>query len=87
MDEQERREQAVKRLKAKREFWGHVVAYVLVNGLLVVVWAMTNHIGSHFWPMWPLLGWGIGLGFHAWDVFQKPLSEGVIRKEMEKGGQ
>ena len=37
MDEQERRETAVKRLKEKREFWSHVMAYVLVNGLLVVI--------------------------------------------------
>ena len=86
MDEEERREAAVKRLKAKREFWGHVVAYVLVNGLLVVIWAVTSDSG-HFWPMWSMLGWGIGLGFHAWDTFQKPISEEAIRKEMEKGTQ
>jgi len=85
MDEQERRETAVKRLKEKREFWQHVAIYVLVNALLVAVWAVTNN-GSHFWPMWPLLGWGIGLGFHAWETFQKPISEEAIRKEMEKGG-
>ena len=84
MDEQERREAAVKRLKAKREFWQHVVIYVLVNALLVAVWAVTND-GSHFWPMWPLLGWGIGLAMHAWDTFQKPISDEAVRKEMEKG--
>jgi len=84
MDEEERRKAAVKRLKDKREFWGHVIAYILVNGLLVVVWWVTSD-GGFFWPMWPLLGWGIGLGFHAWDVFQKPISEEAIRKEMEKG--
>jgi hypothetical protein len=84
MDEQATREAAIKRLKAKREFWSHVAAYVLVNGLLVVIWAVTSD-GGHFWPMWSLLGWGIGLGFHAWDTFQKPITEGAIRKEMEKG--
>lgn len=84
MDEQERREAAVKRLKAKRDFWQHVVVYVLVNALLVVIWAVTRD-GGYFWPMWPLLGWGIGLGFHAWDTFQNPISEEAIRKEMEKG--
>lgn len=84
MDEQERRAAAVKRLKAKREFWQHVAVYVLVNALLVVVWRVTNYPG-HFWPMWSLLGWGIGVVFHAWDAFQKPISEEAIRKEMEKG--
>ncbi len=84
MDEQERRGAAVKRLKDKREFWQHVVIYVLVNSLLVVVWAVTNE-GTYFWPMWPLLGWGIGLAMHAWETFRRPISEEAIRKEMEKG--
>ncbi|MBN2114843.1 MAG: 2TM domain-containing protein [Acidimicrobiia bacterium] len=86
MDEQERREAAVKRLKAKREFWQHLVVYVLVNALLIVVWWVTSNGDSHFWPLWPLLGWGIGLALHAWDTFRRPISEEAIRKEMEKGG-
>jgi len=86
MDEQERREAAVKRLKAKREFWQHLVVYVLVNALLIVVWWVTGNGDSHFWPLWPLLGWGIGLALHAWDTFRRPISEEAIRKEMEKGG-
>ena len=85
MSDDERRESAIKRLKAKREFWQHVVIYVLVNSLLVVIWAVTNE-GTYFWPMWPLLGWGIGLAMHAWDTFRRPISEEAIRKEMEKEG-
>ena len=84
MYDEERREAAVKRLKAKREFWQHVVVYVLVNSLLVVIWAVTNS-GTHFWPMWPMLGWGIGLAMHAWDTFRSPISEEAIRKEMGRG--
>ncbi|MBP1632625.1 MAG: hypothetical protein H6Q11_913 [Acidobacteria bacterium] len=84
MSDDERRESAIKRLKAKREFWQHVVIYVLVNSLLVVIWAVTNE-GTYFWPMWPLLGWGIGLAMHAWDTFRRPISEEAIRKEMDKG--
>ena len=84
MSDDERRESAIKRLKAKREFWQHVVMYVLVNSLLVVIWAVTNE-GTYFWPMWPLLGWGIGLAMHAWDTFRRPISEEAIRKEMDKG--
>jgi hypothetical protein len=86
MDEQERREAAVKRLKERRDFWSHVVVYVLVNALLVVVWAVTSGSLGNFWPMWPILGWGIALALHARDVFRKPISEEAIRKEMEKGG-
>lgn len=34
-------------------------AYVLVNVLLVAIWAATG--AEYFWPMWVILGWGIGL--------------------------
>ena len=85
MDDGERREAAVKRLKAKREFWQHVIVYVLVNSLLVVIWWVTGD-HHHFWPMWVLLGWGIGLVMHAWETFRRPISEDAIRREMEKGG-
>lgn len=84
MAEQECRAAAVERFKEKRDFWGYLMAWVLVNTLLVVIWAATSD-GAHFWPMWSMLGWGIGLGFHAWDAFQKPIGEEAIRKETEKG--
>jgi 2TM domain len=83
MNEEERREAAVKRLKDKREFRNHVAAYVLVNGLLVAIWALSG--GGYFWPIWVIAGWGIGLAFNAWAVyFERPITEDDIRKEMER---
>ncbi|WP_166845730.1 2TM domain-containing protein [Isoptericola sp. BMS4] len=72
---------AIKRLEARRGLWTHVVAYVLVNGALVVIWWMTG--APFFWPVFPMLGWGIGLAFHAWDVFAPTPSEARIRAEIE----
>ena len=37
-----------------------------------------------FWPAFPLVGWGIGLVFHTWDVYRQPFSEDQIRHEMER---
>lgn len=34
-------------------------AYLLVMALLVAIWAITG--AGYFWPVWPALGWGIGL--------------------------
>ena len=77
------RDVAVKRLKAKREFRNHVAVYIIVNTLLVVIWAMTG--AGYFWPIWPIAGWGIGLALHAWTVnFQRPITEEEIRREMER---
>jgi len=38
-----------------------LLPYVLVNMFLVLVWAATG--GGYFWPIWPILGWGLGVGF------------------------
>jgi hypothetical protein len=84
-DQNERREAAIRRLKAKRGFTVHAAVFVIVNILLVAIWATSG--GGYFWPIWPFLGWGIGLAFHGWSVyFQGPISEDDIRREMEKGG-
>jgi len=65
----ELRDRALKRLKAKGEFREHLTSYVVVNGFLVAIWAMTGR--GYFWPIWPILGWGVGIAFHAlslrWD--------------------
>ena len=34
--------------------------------------------------MFPLLGWGIGVAFHIWDIYQQPVSEEEIRREMTR---
>jgi hypothetical protein len=33
--------------------------FLAVNLLLVAIWALTG--AGYFWPIWPLLGWGLGL--------------------------
>lgn len=76
------REQAVVRLGKKRDFGAHLLAYVMVNTVLVVVWALTG--AGLFWPIFPLMGWGIGIAFHTWDVFGRPPTEERISREMER---
>jgi hypothetical protein len=79
-----KRKAAVKRVKAKRGFRVHVAIYLVVNTLLVVVWALSG--AAYFWPGWAMLGWGIGLAFHGWSAYLKrPISEDEIRREMEGG--
>lgn len=85
MEDTDRRNAAIARLEEKREFWTHLFIYLAVNTLLVVIWATTSQ-GSHFWPMWSMLGWGIGVGAHAIETFRRPIGEDAIRREMEKAG-
>jgi class 3 adenylate cyclase len=58
----------------------HAGVYAVVNGFLVAVWVLTSGspdelrevldapadaLDHGFWPIWPMLGWGVGLGVHA----------------------
>lgn len=82
--DRKRHEQAVVRLRRRSAFHAHLLAYVLVNACLVVTWAVTGV--AFFWPIFPLLGWGIGVAFNAWDVYRPPISEDRIRREMDRLG-
>jgi hypothetical protein len=78
------RERAIKRLKKRRDFSGHLLVYVLVNAFFVVIWAMTNPDGF-FWPVFPIVGWGIGVVLNAWDVYRNDeFDEEQIRREIER---
>jgi class 3 adenylate cyclase len=41
----------------------HLRVFILVNVMLIAIWAASG--GGYFWPVWPILGWGIGLGSHG----------------------
>ena len=81
------RMEAVRRLKKKRDFKAHLLAYALVNGSVVVIWAVVWLAGSGWWfpwPIFPILGWGIGLVFHAREVYGRPFSDEAVGREIER---
>lgn len=54
--------------KMKREgFRNHLRAYLIINGALFLINLVTG--GSEPWFLYPLIGWGIGLAFHAANTF------------------
>jgi hypothetical protein len=79
---EELRQQAIKRLQKRSEFWSHLAAYLLVNALIITVWVVAGR--GFFWPLFPLFGWGIGLFFHGMDAFRRPFSEERIHREMDR---
>ena len=86
------REAAEKRVEELLGFRQHLLLFVVVNALLFVIWlviALTAGGGAWFpWFLFPLLGWGIGIFFHAWGVYGPSGSEtkrdAMVDKEMEK---
>lgn len=74
---------ALESLKKKSDFRIHLLIYVLVNAMLIMIWAMTG--AGYFWPAYPIAGWGIGLIAHAWDVYwKKPPTEDQVQAEMRR---
>jgi hypothetical protein len=78
------RDQAVASLKRKQAFKQMLVSYVLVNALLIVIWAASG--AGYFWPVWVLGGWGIGLGFAAWAAYGQghSITEADVTSEMSR---
>lgn len=76
---------AKKRVEEKKGFFVHLTVYIIVNILLVLIWAFTAG-GGYPWFVWPLGGWGIGLLFHSLGVFvfESKSDRAAIEKEVEK---
>ena len=77
------RDEARKRVQAKRDFTPHLVSFLVVNAFLIGVWALTGR--GYFWPAWVLGGWGIGLVMHYWQAFlRRPVTEGDVDAELRR---
>jgi hypothetical protein len=84
-DDVELRRQAIRRADMRIAFRSHLMSYVIVNAGLVGIYVATN-FGGYFWPIWPMLGWGIGVGVHATAVYMdgEGLRDRMIEEEIEK---
>ena len=82
MSEEEIYQKARARVEEKKGFFTHLIVYILINILLVIIWALT---GADFpWFLFPLGGWGIGLIFHFLGVFVFNRQTDWERREIEK---
>ena len=86
MENQKTYLRAKKRVEAKIAFYLHLAAYIVVNLLLIIINLATST--GYLWFKWPLLGWGIAIGFHALMTFVfsggSVIKEKMIEKEMER---
>lgn len=82
--EEELREQALRNLKKRRDFHAHLLVYVMVNGFLALVWWMFTP-DIFFWPVIPIVLWGIGVVMNAYDVyFGQDFGEEDIDREIRR---
>lgn len=79
------RQRALESLEAKAAFRSHLTVYFLVMALLVGIWAFSTGLSGFFWPIFPMMGWGLGVAIHGfslgWD--QEPTEE-EVEAEIER---
>lgn len=75
---------ASRRVKELKEFYGNLTSYGIVIPFLAILNLVTAP--GYLWFLWPALGWGIGIAFHAISVFGigKSWEERKIKELMEK---
>jgi hypothetical protein len=88
MTDREIYEKAQKRVKEKKDFYSHLSSYVITMVFLLFLNLFTAP--GYLWVIWPAMGWGIGLAFHAFSVFgifgnqDDDWEERELKKEIER---
>jgi len=76
-------------VEAKIGFYIHLSIYIAVNIVLILINLRTSP--QYIWFKWPLIGWGIGVFFHAMGIFvftgKSAIKEQMIEKEIMKESQ
>jgi hypothetical protein len=67
LNEEELRAEAEKRVRERVHLLEHIGTYIVVNGFLVAVWALSG--GGYPWFLWVMAGWGVGLLLHIVAYF------------------
>ncbi len=84
--ETEKERELWKIAKKRVGFKRHLATYIVINAFFWFLWFFTDHNDTHAgvpWPIFPMLGWGIGVMFSYLGayVFTKHDS---VEKEYEK---
>ena len=59
--------------RRRANFKKNLFSYLVINAFLWGIWWVTvgRHAGEYGypWPVWVMLGWGVGLGFQYFDAY------------------
>lgn len=86
--EQPKDERLWKIAKKRADFQRSLASYFIVNAFLWALWWFTSGRHQHGfnfvpWPVWPMLGWGVGLVFQYLNAYGGN-SNDLAEKEYEK---
>ncbi len=72
---------AKKRVSEKRKFYSHLMTWVVMSVFFILLNLFTSDI---FWAIFPILGWGVAVAFHAIRVFSFTYGDDWEQREIEK---
>ena len=70
----------------RASFKSHFIIYLVMSVFFWLIWYFTGgrtYNGSLPWPVWPMLGWGIGVAFHYMGAYVTPRSN-ATQNEYDK---
>lgn len=78
-----------KQARERVGFKMHLRTYLIVNAGLWLIWALSSYMsgsaGYMFpWPIFPMLGWGIGLASHYFHTYRSGNQQSMIEEEYQK---
>lgn len=66
--------------KKRSAFKLSLVVYLVINAFLVGLWFVTTGKTSYFWPIWPMIGWGLAIVFQFVDAY---MTNGLFSEDKE----
>jgi Domain of unknown function (DUF1707)/2TM domain len=56
------------RPEARTALYRSILWFGSLTVFMIIVWGMTN-FGGYFWPIWPILGFAIAIGWQVFNVY------------------
>lgn len=72
--------------KRRASFKRHLTTYIIMSLFFWVLWSLTGSYQDEEglpWPVWPMLGWGIGVAFHYLNAYGS-IMDGSVEREYQK---
>ncbi|HNQ13008.1 MAG TPA: 2TM domain-containing protein [Bacteroidia bacterium] len=71
--------------RQRASFKRHLFTYVVMISFFWVIYLMSGNYGNRGipWPVWAMVGWGIGLAFHFFKAYAGT-PDHLAKKEYEK---
>ncbi|MEL6988144.1 MAG: 2TM domain-containing protein [Bacteroidota bacterium] len=78
---------AKKRVKKKKEFFSNLGSWIVMSLFFIGLNLYTSP--GFLWCLFPIAGWGIGIAFHAFEVFGAPgfskeWEKKAVKKELQR---